>query len=45
MTMRLQIPDRKLLVSGGITLYRAGYLTAFGTLTEEGRAALMGSDR
>lgn len=36
-------PDRKLLVSGAMTLYWAGYLTEFGTVTEAGRAALANS--
>lgn len=34
-----EFPDRKLLVSGAMTLFWAGYLTEYGTITAAGRAA------
>jgi hypothetical protein len=33
-------PERKLLVAGAYTLFVAGYLTQFGTITDAGRLAL-----
>jgi hypothetical protein len=35
-----EFPERKMLVSGACTLFDAGYLTEFGTITPTGRAAL-----